>query len=196
MTAQRGTDKPLPERCLRGLKDKDCIERTQNSSNVWISAKAFEPHWKTLQDRVSSRHKSNHYESSINWEDHPVEPFQILCRHPQNAKCGIVSIRLADLETAQQVNPRAAVFLEWERDPIKGNVFHGNLLFSGSLPKPMVRELAAVVATHVQDKIIFIEPENYDSELAARATRTTAFSESKPTNLWQRFLAFVYALFS
>jgi hypothetical protein len=170
-------DKPFPERCLRGLRDRDHLQRDQNGSTVWILGKAFEPPWSTRQDRVSNRAKSDHYESSINWEDHATESFQILCTDQKNAKCGIVSICLADLKTARQVNPLAATSLDWERDPIRNNPFHGNLLFSGNLPRPIVRELAAVIATHVQGNLTLIEPENYDSELAVRITRTAAVNE-------------------
>lgn len=157
--------------------------------------KAFEPHWPTRQARVSSGGKSDHYETSVNWEDHATESFQKLCEDQGNASCGIVSIRLADLETAKQVNPRAATSLDWERDPIKGNQFHGNLLFSGNLPRPMVRELAAVVATHVQNNLTLTEPANYDSELAARATRTTAANELDHQSFWRRCLARIRTTF-
>jgi len=49
--------------------------------------------------------------------------------------------------------------------------------------------LAAVIATHVQDKLVFIEPENYDSELAARATRTEAANKSGYLGFLRRILA-------
>lgn len=191
MTAPSGIDKPFPERCLRGLRDKDHIELNQNGRAFWILSKAFEPNWKTREDRISSRGKSDHYESSVNWEDQAAEPFQILCNDSKNTGHGIVSIRLADLTEAKRVNPLAATSLEWERDKIKGNPFHGNLLFAGNLTKPIARELAAVVATHVQSKLIFIEPENYESELAARAAQTTTSDKSEPVGLWPKILAFL-----
>jgi hypothetical protein len=59
----------------------------------------------------------------------------------------------------------------------------------------MIRELAAVVATHVQDSLILIEPENYDSELAARVTRITATKALDHPGLWQRLRARVLAMF-
>lgn len=127
---------PFPERCLRGLRDKDHIERGQDGSVLYISELAFKPPTKkeNLENRVSNRHKSNHYESSVNWEDQLVESFRILSEDKKNAGQGIISIRLADLQTAKQVNPVAAQHFDWERDEIKGNPFHGNLLFSGELP--------------------------------------------------------------
>jgi hypothetical protein len=97
-------NQPLPERCLRGLRDKDQIERDPNGAFIWILGKAFEPNWKSKEDRVTSRRKSDHYESSINWEDHAAEPFKILCEDRKISGHGIVSIRLADLERAKQAD--------------------------------------------------------------------------------------------
>ncbi len=168
MGSREQEDKPLPERCLRGLRSENCLERDE-IGRVWVSAKAFEPHWGTRQDRRENRQKSDDYETSINWEDHVVEALRILTIDRNNAKCGIVSVRLRDLEMAKSVNPRARVALGWERAPIKGNPYHGNLLFSGMLPKTMIRELAGVVATHVQEHLILIQPASFSQELASRA---------------------------
>lgn len=156
-------------------------------------AKVFEPSWPSRKDRVDQRQKSDHYESSINWEDHVAESFQVLSADLKNAKCGIASILLQDIEKAKQFNPRASTGLDWEREPIKGNRFHGNLLFSGTLTRAMVRELAAVVATHVQENVILIEPDQYDSELTTRNSRIDIERDRKTgalhLPLLQRFLA-------
>jgi hypothetical protein len=179
-------NKPLPERCLRGLRDKDQIDRDPNGANISVLGNAFWPSWKSRDDRVYSRRKSDHYESSINWEDHAAESFKKLCEERKNAEYGIVSIRLVDLERAKQVNPLAAESLDWERDRISGNPFHGNLLFSGNLSRPVVRELAAVVASHVRPNLILIEPEKYEAELAARATQTATDDLSDHPGFWRR----------
>lgn len=194
MVARSETDKPFPERCLRGLKDNAHLEVADDGLTVWILSKAFEPHWRTREERTK-RGKSHHYESSINWEDDASEPLQLLCKDAANAKCGIVSIRLADLEKARQVNPRATTSLSWERDPIKHNQYHGNLLFSGNLPRPLVRELAAVVATHVQDNLLLIKPEDYASELVSRAARIGLLSEPEQQVFWQRIVGRLRAIF-
>lgn len=195
MTAQSGMGKPLPERCLRGLSKPEYLERDQDSSIPVIVWKAFEPHFPTRQDRISRRGKSDHYELSVNWEDQDAKSFQTLCEDKKNAGHGILSICFADLEKAKQVNPLAAESLDWERDEIKGNPFHGNLLFSGNLSRSMIRELAAVVASHVRPNLILIEPENYDSELAARTTQTTAANRPEHLGFWESAFAWVRTKF-
>lgn len=180
---QEQAHKSFPERCLRGLRDTDCLERDENG-RVWVSMKAFLPHWPTIKDRVDRRHKSNHYESSINWEDHIAESFRILCTDPVNAKCGVASVLLQDIKNAKQLNPRASTMLDWEREPLPKNPFHGNLLFSGTLPRNMVRELAAVIATHVQDNLILIEPDRYVSELTMRNNQIDTKRE-RGTGAWR-----------
>jgi hypothetical protein len=166
-------DKPLPERCLRGVRDENHIHRDPTGPTIWVLSAAFVPNPKTREVRVRNG-KSDHYEASVNWEDNAAGSFEILCNDKSNAKCGIVSIRLADLQKARDKNPLAASSLDWEREGSRNNPFHGNLLFSARLPTKVVKELAAVVATHVQDRMRFIEPEHYEAELATRANHTTA----------------------
>jgi hypothetical protein len=197
VTSQAGIDKPFPERCLRGLRDDKLAGRDQTTSIVWIMGKVFEPPWGTPQDR-KFKHKSDHYETSVNWEDHDTKSFQLLCKDQSNAKYGIVSVCLIDLKKAKQFNQLTSTSLSWERDEIRGkqaNPFHGNLLFSGTLSKPVVRMLAAVIANQVQEKLIFIEPQNYETELAARATQTTAIIELEHIGLLQRVLTRIRSLF-
>src|SRR6266540_3838660 len=71
---------PFPERCLRGLRDNEFIHRDENGKVLFITELAFRPPTKksNLENRVNRRHKSNHYELSINWEDHATESFQLL----------------------------------------------------------------------------------------------------------------------
>ena len=165
--------KPLPERCLRGLRDKDFVVRDENGAFLCISERAYEPNQKSRNHRVFNAGKSDHYESSINWEDQLVEAFQILSEDTRNAAFGILSIRLEDLEAAKAKNPLANKFLEWERDALAGNPFHGNLLFSGKmLPKPQFRKVAAVIASYVDGNLIFVERDNYKLELEARSLLT------------------------
>jgi hypothetical protein len=59
-------NKRFPERCLRGLRDEECIQRTENGFVEFITEQAFRPPIKkgSLENRVHKRHKSNHYESS------------------------------------------------------------------------------------------------------------------------------------
>lgn len=188
-------EKPLPERCLRGLRDKDFIVRDQNGSFLCVSERAYEPNVKTRDSRVSNRGKSDHYESSINWEDQLTEPFQMLCADQKNAAHGIVSICLEDLRAAKANNPLAAKFLDWERDVIEGNPYHGNLLFSGNLPKPKFRQLAAIIASYVDGNLIFVEPKNYKAELAIRTAQTAAANKSEHLSIWRRVLTRVRAVF-
>lgn len=187
-------EKQYPERFLRGLRKPDYVIQSQDGSKLQISHQAFVPHFNALDDRTTKRNMSRHYETSINWEDDRVEALRILCNDTNNAKCGIACIPIDHLETLKKYNRRAQEHLEWEREPIKGNKFHGNLLFSAELEKPAVRELAAALACQVDVDLILIRPENYDSELADRTTHTTGTKESKLSGLWRAILTRLCAL--
>jgi hypothetical protein len=174
----------LPKRGLRGLRKADQVDLDDEGS-VWVLTSAFEPSWPSRDDRVTKRDKSNHYESSVNWEDHSVESFKVLSEDTSNAKYGILSFRLADLKKAKKQYPR---FVDWEREPIKGNRFHGNILFGGTLSRPRCRQIAAEVANCVQSRIRFTAPTDYESELVRRTELM-----AKNGTLWQRAQAWVRA---
>ena len=192
--------KPFPERCLRGLRESGYIEEDQ-SGNVFVLSKAFEEDNGSRTDRVESRKKSNHYECSINWEDHLTESFRQLTQNT-NARNGILTVLLVDLETAKQ---RCSLYgqLEWEREVRRGNAFHGNLLYPGISSKAVRRQFAAVIANCVQPGVVFTSPNNYQSELDRRAelelARQAELEQGKSIGLphgWRRVSFLLRAFFA
>jgi hypothetical protein len=207
VTTQGLMQDSFPKTCLRGLRDKDHFHRDQDT--LWIYGKAFEPHDKSFNVRVNNRKKSEHYESSINWEDNAVEPFEKLSTDLNNASYGILCIHLEDLEIAKRDNPLAATSFDWERDILNDNPYHGNLLFAGNLPKPKRRELAGVIATYVQARSTIFEPGDYESELERRTSQIIDVTEpevdivisienstkGEHKSIWKQLIAFVNDLF-
>ena len=173
--------KLFPARCLRGLRNSDHINRDDGSLHVMWNA--FEPSYGSRDDRVKIRHKTDHYECSINWDDHKVASFRILSENA-NAKHGIASVRRRDLMKVRKI----CSHFQWERDPEKSNKYHGNLLFSGTLSRPRCREIAAVIANCVQPGLEFTAAEDNAHELEGRA--------KKLGNPWRRLLEWVKDLFS
>src|SRR5687768_11961707 len=117
----------FPDCLLRGIRESEWIVLGPDGT-LYVLGKALEPHWATAKARVEQRKKSNHYETSINWDEYLTESFRTLCDDTKNAKHGVLVFRLAALEEVRRRDSTAARGLSWERDPIKSNRFHGNLL--------------------------------------------------------------------
>jgi hypothetical protein len=155
-------NKQVPARCLRAIRNKDHIELVGEKLHV-LSA-AFEPPKNSRNVRVNNRHKSDHYETSVNWEDDLVDSFKQLTDNP-NAKHGILSVRLSDLKDARKICPE----FHWERDSQSDNRYHGNLLFAGeTISSAYRRQIVGHVATCAQVGAKFIHSGDFTKELQGR----------------------------
>lgn len=156
-------------RLLRGLRAQGQFIDRGDGCGKYVVWKAWEPHYKT-KDHRQAKGLSADFEASINWEDNPREPFEVLVgKDRQNCEHGIVIVALRDLKTIQRQNALARSSLRWERHPVKGNRYHGNILFDGKLDRAEVRELAGVISSHTRDTAVIVEPVNFDRELEKRS---------------------------
>lgn len=126
----------FPTNCLRGLaKGKWVIDGL-------VSAAAFEPDNRTIKTRADRL-----AEISINWED-DGRAFEALAESKE-ALHGVARLSLQDIEYVRKKAPRLNV-LQYERDKIDGNDYHGNLLLDGDMPPALRTMLMNSLALHAR----------------------------------------------
>lgn len=133
--------------CLRGIRNPDWL------INGWDGVRgiAFEPNYKTADHREDKA-----VETSINWEDdNSVLAFTL--RDRQNAAYGAVKLTCHVLEAANELPFLKSSGLKrvvyYEREPLKNNPYHGNLVFSSDLPRPVVNLITNFLATQIVEYI-------------------------------------------
>ena len=124
----------FPETCLRGLRKPDWIDE-----NV-IQTPAFIPDHRTSETRADGGQ-----ETSINWEDDAeVEKFTL--SNKDNAKFGAARISISHIQATSDQTKMVKNPLTYERKPLHGNDYHGNIVFKADVKKRTVKMLAAALA--------------------------------------------------
>lgn len=129
--------------CLRGVRNSDWMIKDWDG----VRGVAFEPNYKTAEQRQDKA-----AETSINWEDdNSVLSFTL--RDRNNAAYGVVKIARQSIDAANLLpilkSFDAQKVVYYERSPLKNNPHHGNIVFSSSLPRPLINMIASFLATQV-----------------------------------------------
>jgi len=132
----------FPARCFRGIRKRDWM----NADNRLTSA-AFDWNLKTADLRRMAQ-KPPGFEISINWDDNP-EAERKSREDRTNAQYGIASIPLSALDYITQL-PAFPNALFWERSPLAGNPYHGNLVCGEGLPRQMLQCMSGLLALHAE----------------------------------------------
>jgi len=125
--------KKYPISCLRGIRKPDWITPENKVSGV-----AFDPDKKTKKSRADGG-----IETSINWEDkESVLKFSL---NTQNYQHGAVRLLREQID---QINnePITETYLSYDRDKLKKNPYHGNIVFRSNLSPKFRRTLAGSLA--------------------------------------------------
>jgi len=138
-----------PQTCIKGIPDKNSLtpDKTRCGSHLF--------HFKKNQDR-----KDGWDETSINWEDdNTVIEFTFnQIRHDGNKqfKEGVALIYREELD---QVARLAFIKnkLAYERNKLKNNKYHGNILLREDVPKHIMKQIAANIALIASENIILRE---------------------------------------
>lgn len=135
-------DQGFPEEFWRGLANVDFI------SQGYVLAAAFQ-----FDDDVR---EDNYRELSINWNDDDGSLEKILTRTKANGKLQFsggaakLSLSMAKMVLKSFIDNRQ---FDYERRPVEGNDYHGNLLVSADLPKQLRSQisngLALVAGTNI-----------------------------------------------
>lgn len=135
-------DQGFPEEFWRGLANVDFI------SQGYVLAAAFQ-----FGDDVR---EDNYRELSINWNDDDGSLEKILTQTKANGKLQFsggaakLSLSMAKMVLKSFIDNRQ---FDYERRPVEGNDYHGNLLVSADLPKQLRSQisngLALVAGTNI-----------------------------------------------
>lgn len=134
----------FPDACLRGLRSKDFVLSDTQS----LSAVIFEPNYK-----ISANRQDRACETSINWED-DEQALHLTLRNHQIAAYGAARLKrdvIDTINTLPNLKPYVATqgrCVFYERAPLPDNQYHGNVLFSSQIPKPVVRMISGYLAMH------------------------------------------------
>lgn len=118
-------EKEYPKEFVRGISNKDYIQ------NGYVLASAFQ-----FDDQ---RRKDNKFEASINWLDDDGAIEIALCQRKDNGKlqfpAGLAKLNLESVKLI--LKSFSEEDFSFERAPIAGNQYHGNLLMNPSINKPI-----------------------------------------------------------
>ena len=120
---------PLADNFLRGFNIKDCLTGEKN-----VAAGAFQ-----FGDHTDKR-QDNYLEASVNWEDDANAITTLLTQkkegtNEQMFKFGYARLPLNLVRTVLHSYVEKG-YVDFERRPIDGNSYHGNILLRGDVKKP------------------------------------------------------------
>ena len=132
-----------PEKIIRGIASKSFVD-----SEGRLSSEAF-------QFLTNPERTDGFEEASINWYDNE-EAFQIAWNQKKSLsddtfqfKAGVAILSREFLDSII-VRPNIQKALEYERQPIDGNKYHGNLLRKVGLEKQIQRMVASAIALSME----------------------------------------------
>ncbi|PWB56018.1 MAG: hypothetical protein C3F13_02855 [Anaerolineales bacterium] len=131
----------FPDHCLRGLRDKDHYTEYDNT----ITLKGYLPDTRTQHTR-----EDKGYETSINWEDtDSVIEFTLNTQESgkKSFPFGIVRLPLVEIQRIID-NEATKNMISYERCPVDGNEYHGNIVFQAGLSQLKQNMIASVLATY------------------------------------------------
>jgi hypothetical protein len=129
--------KPLPKTMLRSLRDPKWI-----SDDGYVSYEAFMDNPKTRESRAE-KCKSPGTEVSVNWEDDSsVLEFTFRTR-PKDV--GVARLPTSEIYE-QNKKPGSPDLMSVERDELKDNKYHGNIVYKDGLSRQHMRMIAGALA--------------------------------------------------
>lgn len=138
---------PFPPTLLRGLRSGKVKKGTNE-----IKADAFDPSEKSLEARRRDGFEPAGHDVSINWED-DSGALPLLQADGKNAEGGVARLK-HDAATALFAIPEFKDKIVCERRAIRGNTYHGNIVFLEGLEKHVRLRACAHLALEAE----FIAP--------------------------------------
>ena len=136
----------FPDLLLKGISDQQYLDEEGG-----VAANLF---YFELQ-RVYSERNDEFVEGSICWKDNE-EAVDLLMNQKKNGdiqfKYGAAVINRYEIDRLRKI-PQYRSKLNYERNPLPENPYHGNLLLNRTTGKQVMRKLAGAIATTCQEII-------------------------------------------
>lgn len=142
-----------PETLLRGLITQGSVTKER-----YVTAEAFQ-----FQDFRKDR-TDNYNELSINWEDSD-EAVEVLLNQKKEGsedpqfRIGFARMSLSSIEDVLRPHISDKTY-SYERKPVDGNPYHGNLLADANLSKQIVKNIQHSLATIATADVYLRSDEN------------------------------------
>jgi len=136
----------LPENCLRGIPNKNFLKKS-GYPNVQLFS---------FQDK--NARDDGWIAESINWQDDDMAIQFTLSQEKEKTpgevqfKAGVAIIPLYDIDKLSKL-PSVNGALCYERDPLPGNCYHGNILLRSDTIKSDKRSIVEALALYVSEVI-------------------------------------------
>lgn len=128
---------PFPEEFIKGVPNKNFLDEEGNPG--------MQLFYIELKQGAAIR-DDGFIESSINWRDDDNAIKHILQQEKEPGKLqfqeGAALLSRLELDRIKLKDQR----LTYERRPIEGNCYHGNILLAENVPKSVMRKIAAAIA--------------------------------------------------
>lgn len=135
----------FPDICIRGVSDPNTIK------DDWVSQSVFCFEYVKREEDGTER-----AELSVNWVD-DAGAYETLINQKRNGKiqfsAGFFEIVRKKYDTVAQVVLRDYM-LSYERQPVDGNKYHGNLLINVRIPDYILAQIKNTLALSVKGKIV------------------------------------------
>ena len=132
-----------PENIIKGIPNNDFLVKDGTNKNVHSHLFEFK------------QREDGSVEQSINWEDDESVIDFTLNQKKANGdlqfKEGVVILSRAEVDKLNR-RPTIGGVLSYERSPLDGNPYHGNLLLQANVPKPIMKQIAAHLAVLISDR--------------------------------------------
>jgi len=144
-----------PDLLIRGIPSKDCLD----PDGLLPSTQLFQ------FNKPESARLPGYREESINWYDDEGAITHTFNQTKEDGitihfKVGIAILCRSELDRIRN-NPNVRQQFGYERHPLTGNAYHGNMLLKMDTPKHLVRKIAAQLALNVTE---IIKREDYEGQ--------------------------------
>jgi hypothetical protein len=131
----------FPDNCIRGIPNDSFVRDGLIGTDLF--------HFKERDAR-----EDGWAEQSVNWQDDDLAIEFSLAQRKENGelhfKAGVALVSRIELDRIRQKWVKLGV-ISYERQPLDGNLYHGNILLQASMIRsPLMKQIAAALALYAE----------------------------------------------